>query len=126
MSLWRAKASACFALARSSTFEGERQNAIARGLAIIAKNGGSADDFDIPGRPRRIEEKQRWTEYEQELRRARDRLRSLYGENEADERRCQMEHVAAAYAAFKAKLRDACLHGVPSAYPCPDCDVANG
>ncbi len=42
----------CFALARSTTFDGERVNAIARGVAIAEKAGLPLDRFDIPGRPR--------------------------------------------------------------------------
>lgn len=42
----------CFALARSTTFPGEREAAIARGIAIANKAGISLDRFDIPGRAR--------------------------------------------------------------------------
>ncbi len=42
----------CFALARSTTFAGERETAVARGTAIAAKAGLSLDLFDIPGRAR--------------------------------------------------------------------------
>lgn len=121
MSGWRAKAEACFALARSSTFEGERQNAIARGLALIENNGGSADDFDIPGRSRSAEEKQRWAQYERQLRANFE----LNGESEANELRCQMEQAQRAEASFRAKMRESCVHGVPGAYRCPDCEVTH-
>jgi hypothetical protein len=48
----RSTAEACFALARSSTFAGEREAAIARGIAIAEGAGLSLDGFDIPGRTR--------------------------------------------------------------------------
>jgi len=46
----RQLAESCFAVARSTTHAGERQNAIGRGEAICRKHGFSLDDFDIPGR----------------------------------------------------------------------------
>jgi hypothetical protein len=46
------KAERCFALARSTSFPGERDTAIARGIAILEKAGLRLDAFDIPGRPR--------------------------------------------------------------------------
>jgi len=46
----RQRAEACFATARSTTFDGERNAAIGRGKAICAKHGLDLDDFDIPGR----------------------------------------------------------------------------
>jgi hypothetical protein len=46
----RQRAERCFSLARSTTFEGERDNAIRRGLAICEKAGLNPDTFDIPGR----------------------------------------------------------------------------
>lgn len=48
----RSLAERCFALARSTTFAGERDAAIARGTAIAEKAGLSLDLFDIPGRSR--------------------------------------------------------------------------
>lgn len=48
----REKAERCFALARSTTFEGERANAIAQGTRIAEAAGLSLDLFDIPGRAR--------------------------------------------------------------------------
>ena len=48
----RDRAERCFALARSTTFEGERANAIAQGTRIAETAGLSLDDFDIPGRER--------------------------------------------------------------------------
>lgn len=48
----RDRAERCFALARSTTFEGERANAIAQGTRIAEAAGLSLDDFDIPGRVR--------------------------------------------------------------------------
>lgn len=44
------RARACFALAASTTFEGERASAISRGTAIAQAAGLSLDLFDIPGR----------------------------------------------------------------------------
>lgn len=49
----RARAERCFALARSTTFEGERDNAIAKGTSIAEAANLSLDLFDIPGRARR-------------------------------------------------------------------------
>jgi hypothetical protein len=46
----REKAEACFAVARSTTHAGERENAIGRGLAICEREGLDPDTFDIPGR----------------------------------------------------------------------------
>ncbi|KQM76726.1 hypothetical protein ASE70_08110 [Sphingomonas sp. Leaf22] len=40
----------CFAVARSTQFDGEREAAIARGTAIAERAGLSLDLFDIPGR----------------------------------------------------------------------------
>lgn len=48
----RQRAERCFALARSTTFEGERDAAIARGIAVAEKAGLNLDTFDIPGRKR--------------------------------------------------------------------------
>lgn len=48
----RRRAEACFRVARSSTFEGERTNAVERGIAIATAAGLSLDSFDIPGRSR--------------------------------------------------------------------------
>lgn len=48
----RQLAERCFALARSTTFAGERDAAIGRGTAIAEKVGLSLDLFDIPGRVR--------------------------------------------------------------------------
>lgn len=44
------RAERCFSVARSTTFDGERDAAIARGTAIAEKAGLSLDLFDIPGR----------------------------------------------------------------------------
>lgn len=44
------RARRCFAVARSTTHEGEREAAINRGLAICEKAGLYPDRFDIPGR----------------------------------------------------------------------------
>jgi hypothetical protein len=46
------KAERCFALARSTTFQGERDSAVARGTEIATKAGIDLDLFDIPGRKR--------------------------------------------------------------------------
>lgn len=46
----RKLAEQCFNVARSTSFEGERTAAIARGEAIAARAGLSLDSFDIPGR----------------------------------------------------------------------------
>lgn len=46
----RRKAERCFAVARSTTFDGERANAIAQGTKIAQAAGLSLDLFDIPGR----------------------------------------------------------------------------
>lgn len=46
----REKAERCFAVARSTSFEGERDAAISRGTAICERAGLSLDLFDIPGR----------------------------------------------------------------------------
>lgn len=46
------RAGRCFALARSTTFAGERESAIRRGTEIAEKAGISLDEFDIPGRVR--------------------------------------------------------------------------
>lgn len=48
----RQRADACFALARSTTHDGERSAAIGRGEAICQKHGLSLDLFEIPGRAR--------------------------------------------------------------------------
>lgn len=48
----RKRAERCFALARSTTFEGERKNAVAMGTRIAEEAGLSLDLFDIPGRAR--------------------------------------------------------------------------
>jgi len=45
----RRKAERCFAVARSTTFDGERANAIAQGTKIAQAAGLSLDLFDIPG-----------------------------------------------------------------------------
>lgn len=42
----------CFALARSTTFQGERNAAIARGIAVATAAGIDLNRFDIPGRAR--------------------------------------------------------------------------
>lgn len=44
------KAERCFAVARSTTFPGERDNAIAQGTRIAEAAGLDLDTFDIPGR----------------------------------------------------------------------------
>jgi len=49
----RDKAERCFALARSTTHDGERSNAIAAGTRIAEAAGFSLDLFDIPGRERK-------------------------------------------------------------------------
>lgn len=49
----RTKAERCFALARSTKFDGERDNAIAQGTRIAEAAGLSLDLFDIPGRSRK-------------------------------------------------------------------------
>lgn len=49
----RTKAERCFALARSTKFDGERANAIAQGTRIAEGAGLSLDLFDIPGRARK-------------------------------------------------------------------------
>ncbi|WP_230772067.1 hypothetical protein [Sphingomonas sp. Leaf4] len=46
------RARSCFALAESSTFAGERDAAISRGIAVAEKAGLSLDAFNIPGRAR--------------------------------------------------------------------------
>lgn len=46
------RAERCFALARSTSFAGERSSAVARGTAIAEQAGLSLDLFDIPGRVR--------------------------------------------------------------------------
>lgn len=46
----RKLAEQCFNVARSTSFEGERAAAIARGEAIAKRAGLSLDGFDIPGR----------------------------------------------------------------------------
>jgi hypothetical protein len=48
----RRRAERCFALASSTTFEGERANAVARGIAIAEAAGLDLAEFDIPGRAR--------------------------------------------------------------------------
>jgi hypothetical protein len=48
----RERAERCFALARSTTFAGERENAIARGKAIAQAAGLPFELFDIPGETR--------------------------------------------------------------------------
>lgn len=47
------RAERCFALARSTTFEGERNAAVAKGTTIAERAGLSLDLFDIPGRERK-------------------------------------------------------------------------
>jgi hypothetical protein len=46
------RAERCFALARSTKFDGERDNAIRKGTAIAERAGISLDEFDVPGRKR--------------------------------------------------------------------------
>lgn len=46
------KARKCFALAASTTHEGERDAAVTRGMAILDRAGLDPDLFDIPGRDR--------------------------------------------------------------------------
>jgi hypothetical protein len=46
----RQRAERCFALARSTTFPAERDNAVRRGTEIAERAGLSLDLFDIPGR----------------------------------------------------------------------------
>lgn len=46
------RAERCFALARSTTFAGERASAVSLGTAIAEQAGLSLDLFDIPGRVR--------------------------------------------------------------------------
>lgn len=53
----RDKAERCFALARSTSFAGERDNAIAQGTRIAEGANLSLDLFDIPGRPRKADPK---------------------------------------------------------------------
>lgn len=48
----RDKARRCFALARSTQHDGERDNAIRLGTQICERHGFDLDDFDIPGRTR--------------------------------------------------------------------------
>jgi len=50
----RKRADACFAVARSTTHDGEREAAIGRGKAICERHGLDLDDFDIPGRKRTL------------------------------------------------------------------------
>jgi len=62
----RRKAERCFALARSTTFDGERVNAIVQGTKIAQAAGLSLDLFDIPGRARRepgqgVRHDERWS-----------------------------------------------------------------
>lgn len=45
----RQRAEACFAVARSATFEGERAAAISRGRVIVAKAGLDLATFNFPG-----------------------------------------------------------------------------
>lgn len=49
----RRRAEACFAVARSATFDGERVAAVNRGTAIADAAGLSLDLFDVPGRVRK-------------------------------------------------------------------------
>ena len=46
----RIRAERCFALARSTTFDAEREAAIRKGLAICERAGLDASAFEIPGR----------------------------------------------------------------------------
>jgi hypothetical protein len=46
------RAEACFAVARSTAHEGERDAAISRGKFICDRHSLDLDDFDIPGRKR--------------------------------------------------------------------------
>lgn len=55
----RERAERCFALARSTTFDGERESAIALGSAIAEKAGLDLATFDIPGR---VRSQQSWAE----------------------------------------------------------------
>lgn len=50
----RQRAEACFAVARSTTHDGERTAAISRGEFVCKRHGLSLDDFDIPGRARKV------------------------------------------------------------------------
>ena len=49
----RQLADACYALARSTTHAGEREAAIGRGDAIVARHGLDPESFAVPGRARR-------------------------------------------------------------------------
>lgn len=44
------RARACFAVAKSTAYEGERRAAINRGIALLEGAGLNPDHFDIPGR----------------------------------------------------------------------------
>lgn len=48
----RQRAEACFALARSTLHDGERENAISLGIKVATAAGLNLDLFDIPGRSR--------------------------------------------------------------------------
>jgi len=50
----RQRAEACFAVARSTTHEGERAAAISRGEFVCKRHGLNLNDFDIPGRVRKV------------------------------------------------------------------------
>lgn len=73
----RRLAERCFALARSTTFTGEREAAIARGTAIASKAGLSLDLFDIPGRARPAPRRRKCAEPSVEERARRDDLREV-------------------------------------------------
>lgn len=71
----RQLAERCFALARSTTFAGERDAAIARGMVIAEKAGLSLDLFDIPGRVRAARTRPNYTHDRARFRREDEALR---------------------------------------------------
>lgn len=53
----------CFAVAKSTTHDGERSAAINRGMALLEGAGLDLDDFDIPGRARQGPQAQPWPDF---------------------------------------------------------------
>lgn len=122
------KARACFALAESTTFDGERAAAIGRGLKILEKAGLDPDRFDIPGRARRSALADRPAAIFEVIARARA-TEQFYKQHRARAEvlaRTAREHQAAysqAEAKFKERLKTVCAHGVPGFYECEDCNL---
>ena len=124
MSSLAEKARACFALAKSSTFEGERQNAIERGLALLERGGLDPDDFDIPGRERaKQEDRLSWQDAPGFGGLSSAATQRFY---EFHRNTTREDKFQAARETFEAERAVHCDHGIPIAYPCHECRGAHG